>query len=183
MLIGSEAVTRVTRNLTLALGLLAAAFSAPAMAQGQDVLKETHGDWEIRCIEGTSTCAMSQIGNTADGKRALLVTIQRLKDAKSDEGTAIPGAMTVQTPLGVLIPYGVRLKIDSDNVIPLPLSRCVPAGCVSQAPMLDAAVSKMKKGSTAVFGFFLDKEVLVNVSLRGFTKAYNSLTPVAPPGG
>ena len=162
-----------------AFGLLLAVNTVQAEAQTKDVLRDTHGDWEIRCIEGTNNCAMSQVGETGDGKRALLVTIQRLKGAKADNGQAVPAAMTVQTPLGILLPYGVRLKIDSDQVVPLPLSRCVPAGCVSQAPMLDEAVNKMKKGSKAVYGFFLDKEVLVNISLRGFTKAFNSLSPVS----
>lgn len=156
-------------------------FALPQMAtaQGNDVLKDTFGAWEVRCIEGTDTCAMSQVGKTADGKRALLVTIQRLAGAKADNGVAIPAAMTVQAPLGILIPYGIRLKIDSAEVVPLPLSRCVQVGCVSQAPMLDEAVSRMKKGSTAVFGFFLDKEIIVNISLSGFTKAFNDLKPVA----
>ena len=69
----------------------------PATAQSNDVLKEKHGDWEIRCIDGSDTCAMSQIGSTGDGKRALLVTIQRLKGATADNGISIPAAMTVQT--------------------------------------------------------------------------------------
>ena len=163
---------------TLSVALVTLGLSSSAWAQSKDVLKETHGDWEIRCIEGSNTCAMSQVGKTGDGKRAMLVTIQRIAGAKAENGTPVPAAMTVQTPLGILLPYGVRLKIDSDQVIPLPLSRCVPAGCISQAPMLDEAVNKMKKGSKAVYGFFLDKEVLVNVSLRGFTKAFNSLQPV-----
>lgn len=162
-------------------GLIVQTTGASAQ-QAKDVLRDTFGDWEIRCIEGTETCAMSQVGNTSDGKRALLVTIQRLRGARAEDGTNVPAAITVQTPLGILIPYGVRIKIDSDQVVPLPLSRCVPAGCISQAPMLDEAVSKMKAGSTAVFGFFLDKEILVNVSLRGFTKAFNNLTPVAGRG-
>jgi len=150
------------------------------MAQAtKDVLRATHGDWEIRCIEGTETCAMSQIGKTADGKRALLVTIQRVAGAKTEDGKPIPAAITIQTPLGILIPYGIRIKIDSDKVVPLPLSRCIPAGCISQAPMLEAAVTKMQKGSVAVFGFYLQAEVLVNVSLKGFTKAYNALKPVS----
>ena len=156
--------------------------TASAQAQDnrpKDVLKEKHGDWEIRCIEGTNTCAMSQVGSTSDGKRAILVTIQRLTGAKTKDGKTIPAAMTSQTPLGILIPYGLRIKIDAVKVIPLPLSRCVPAGCVSQAPMLDEAVSKMKKGSKAVFGYFLQQEILVNISLKGFTKAYETLTPVA----
>ena len=172
-------MTRLLQKIAAAIFAVSAIAGQQAHAQQtKDVLRETHGDWEIRCIEGTDTCAMSQIGNTGDGKRALLVTIQRLAGAKTDTGVAIPGAMTVQTPLGILLPYGVRLKIDSDKVVPLPLSRCVPQGCISQAPMLDEAVGKMKKGSKAVFGFFLDKEILVNISLSGFTKAYNNLKPV-----
>ena len=42
-----------------------------------------------------------------------------------------------------------------------------------------AALQARDPGKVAVFGFFLDKEILVDVSLKGFTKAYNSLKPVA----
>lgn len=162
--------------------LLASALSMPVFAQQaqpQPEVRATHGDWDITCIPGTESCAMSQIGSTAAGERALLVTIQRLTGATADNGTAVPAALSVQTPLGILIPYGIRLKIDSDEVVPLPVARCVPSGCVSQTPISDQAVAKMKRGTAAVFGFVLDQEVLVNVSLRGFTKAYDSLTPVA----
>jgi len=173
----------VNRYLTIAVFAAAACvigLAGPASAQAvKDVLRATYGDWEIRCIEGTETCAMTQVGKTADGKRALLVTVQRVSGAKTNEGKPIPAAITVQIPLGILIPYGIRIKIDSDKVVPLPLSRCIPSGCVSQAPMLEEAVNKMKKGSVAVFGFFLRKEILVNISLRGFTKAYNNLKPVS----
>ena len=169
----------MTRFLAAMFALALVALAAPALAQTEDELKATHGDWEIRCLKGTEACAMSQVGKTEDGKRALLVTIQRVTGASTNDGKAIPAAMTVQTPLGILIPYGLRIKIDDDKVIPLPLSRCIPAGCVSQAPMLDEAVGKMKAGSKAVFGFYLENEILVNVSLKGFTAAYNALTPVA----
>ena len=151
---------------------------AHAQQGGNDELRATHGDWEIRCIKGTDTCAMSQVGNTKEGERALLVTIQRVSGAKTEDGRPIQAAMTVQAPLGILIPYGIRIKIDGDKVIPLPLSRCIPAGCISQAPMLDEAVNKMKKGSKAVYGIFLQQEVLVDISLSGFTKAFNNLKPV-----
>ncbi|MEM6623112.1 MAG: invasion associated locus B family protein [Pseudomonadota bacterium] len=159
----------------MALGL-----ASPSLAQNppQEVLRATHGDWEVRCIDGTDVCAMSQLGSTEAGERALLVTVQRISGVTADNGITIPGAMTVQAPLGILLPYGIRLKIDADPVVPLPLNRCLPAGCISQAPMQEEAVAKMKAGSTAVFGFFLDQEIIVNISLRGFTKAYNSLTPV-----
>ncbi len=165
----------------IAVGLAAGA--APrATAQQQapkEVLKETHGAWNIRCVEGTETCAMSQIGKTSDGKQALLVTIQRLQGATSEDGQPVPAAITVQTPLGILLGYGLRLKIDNQETVPLPLGRCIPGGCVAQAPMLDEAVSRMKAGSKAVFGYFMRNEILVDVSLSGFTKAFNSLKPVA----
>jgi len=64
---------------------------------------------------------MSQVGKTSEGKRALQVTIQRVTGPKTDDGRAIPAAITVQAPLGILIPYGLRIKIDSDKVVPLPL--------------------------------------------------------------
>lgn len=171
------------RLLTAIPALIAAFFilAAPADAQTnrpKDVLKKKHGDWEVRCLEGTDACAMSQVGKTGDGKRAILITIQRISGAKTKDGKVIAAAMTSQTPLGILLPYGLRIKIDQDKVVPLPLARCLPAGCVSQAPMLTEAVTKMKKGSKAVYGFFLEKEILVNISLKGFTAAYDSLSPV-----
>lgn len=164
--------------LAMLAGSLVAATLSPAGAQTNDVLRQTHKDWEVRCIEGTDTCAMSQIGKTGDGQSALQITIQRISGAKTEQGAKIHAAMTVQTPLGVLIPYGVRLKIDNDEVVRFSLARCIPGGCVSRAPMLEEAVTKMKKGTKVVFGYFLDREVLVDVSLSGFTAAYNSLEEV-----
>lgn len=182
--IGIEPVNRFLAAFALSGAFLFAASAANAQQAPNEELRATHGDWEIRCISGSDTCAMSQVGKTSDGQRALLVSIQRVTgpNAKTQDGKPIQAAMTVQVPLGILIPYGVRIKIDADQVIPLPLSRCIPAGCVSQAPMLPEAVSKMKKGSKAVYGVFLDKEVLVDISLRGFTKAYDNLKPVRAAG-
>jgi len=153
--------------------------AAPALAQQADEeVRARNGAWEVICKKGTDICVMAQDGNTADGKKALRVTVQRVQGATTDDGKPIPAAITVQAPLGILIPYGVRIKIDAENVVPLPLSRCIPAGCVAQAPMLDEAVTKMKRGRNAKFGIFLDQEVLVDISLSGFTKSFNSLQPV-----
>ena len=150
-----------------------------AHAQAKGVLKATHGDWEIRCIEGTNDCVMSQIGKIAGGENALFVALRRLNGVKDRNGTTYAAVITVQTPLGILLPYGLRLKIDSDEVVPIPLSRCLPQFCIAETGTTNEFVNKMKRGNTAGFGFFLDKEVLVNISLRGFTKGFNSLTPVS----
>lgn len=153
--------------------------SQPQQTQQQpkQVLKATYGDWEIHCIEGTDTCVMQQIGKTADGKRALLVTIERLSGVTA-QGKPVAAAMTVNVPLGVLIPYGVRLKIDDGEVKPVPLMRCLPESCAAREPLDDAMVDTLKKGSAAKFGFYLQNEVLADVSLDGFTKAYSELKPI-----
>jgi invasion protein IalB len=155
-----------------------AAGSAQAQQEGpRQELRATHGAWEIHCLEGTDTCIMQQTGNTADGQRALLVTVQRLAGVTA-EGRPVPATLTVNTPVGVLIPYGVRVQVDGGNVAPVPLLRCLSDACAARAPLAEEAVDQFKGGSTAIFGFFLQEEVLVDISLNGFTAAYDALTPV-----
>lgn len=162
-----------------------AALCGAGVALGQQPTQEqelrtTHGSWEIHCLKGTDTCAMQQVGETGDGKRALLMTVQRLAGVTA-EGQDVPAAVTVNTPVGVLIPYGVRVKVDDGNVAPVPLLRCLSDSCVARAPLAQQAIDMFKKGTTAKVGFFLQEEVLVDVSLNGFTAAYNDLTPVRAP--
>jgi invasion protein IalB len=192
-------VTSSLSRAAAALCLAGVALSAPAFAQQEQapaepaqpaqavqpdrVLKETHGAWEIHCIEGTETCNMQQLGKTGEGERALLVTIERLAGVTA-EGKPVPASLTVYTPLGVLIPYDVRVRIDDGEVMPVPLMRCLSDLCMARAPMAEQHVSMFKRGSNARFGFYLNDEILVDVSLSGFTAAYDSLTPVqvqAPP--
>lgn len=160
----------------------AAQQTAPAMQQAQPnrVLKATHGAWEVHCLEGTETCVMQQVGNTSDGKRALLVMVERLAGVTA-EGQAIPAAITVHAPLGVLIPYNVRVRIDQGEVQPVPLVRCLTESCMARSPLRQQDVDQFKRGSNARFGIFLTDEVLVDVSLNGFTAAYDSLKPVQVP--
>ena len=175
--------------LTRAAALCLAGFvlSAPAHAQQAEpavpdqanrVLKATHGAWEIHCIEGTETCVMQQVGETADGKRAILVTIQRISGATAD-GKEVPATLTALAPLGVWIPYNIRFKIDEGELGSTQLIRCVSDGCIGQAPLSAQDVNTFKRGSTAKFGFVLTEEILVDISLNGFTAAYDALTPVA----
>lgn len=148
-----------------------------AGAQPEQVLKSTHGAWEIYCLKGTETCGMQHVGKTADDKRALVITVERLAGVTAD-GKSVAAALTVRTPLGTLIPYGVRVKIDDGEVHPVNLVRCVPNSCLARAPLTEQDVALFKQGSQATFGFFLTEEVLVNVSLSGFTAAYESLKPI-----
>ena len=174
----------MTRMFSCLIVFVLTGFAATlAHAQGSDVLRDTYGDWQVRCIEGTDVCAMSQTGNDPQGQPAMQVTIQRLKGATAENGVPVPATITVQAPLGILIPYSIRVKIDSADAELLPLTRCIPAGCIAQAPMTNEAINKMKAGSKAVFGFVTDRELLIDISLRGFTKAFNNTPEVNPQQG
>lgn len=162
--------------------MVAAGLALPAAAQQapNSEKRATNGDWEIHCIKGTDTCAMQQVGKTGADERALFITIQRIKDAPARDGRAVPAVISALAPLGVLLPYGLRAVIDGGKPTGMPFERCGPAGCVASAPMSPETVTRMKKGNAVVFKFALDREVDVNISLRGFTKSYNSLTPISP---
>lgn len=181
---------RIFIGATAALFMAGSASLAPATAQESAetqpaqpnvTLSATHGAWEVHCVEGTEDCTMRQFGDTPDGERALMVAVKRLEGV-TNEGQPVPAAMEVLAPLGLLIPYGIRLKVDQGEVTGIPLIRCVQDRCIAQEPLSEQSVSTLKGGATARFGFVMNDEVLVDISLNGFTAAYNSLKPMAMEG-
>lgn len=169
-------VTSLIRRLLSASVLIA--FLAPGLAgaqqQPKEVKKATHGDWEIVCIEGTELCRMEQFAKSAQGERALLVRLQRVQGPQ----IKAPAVISMLAPPLVLLSYNLRAKIDNGELKILPFERCLPQGCMAAGPMADVTVAELKKGSKMSVEFVLEKVEKINVSLRGFTKAYNSLQPI-----
>ena len=159
-------------SFLLALGLVAASL-VPARAQG--VVKNTFGDWQLRCETPagakTEQCAIVQ--NVAAEDRpsmTLLVIVLRTADGKSR-------LLRVVAPLGVLLPAGLGLKIDQADVGRAGFVRCLTTGCVAEVVLEDALVNQLKKGQTATFIVFQTPEegVGIPVSLNGFETGFNSL--------
>jgi len=162
--------------------LALAAFSGTALAQDQEAppesVKATHGDWEVVCLaEKPDQCRMRQIGKTADGKRALVVHVGKLKDAKTSDGQAIPAAIRITTPLGTLLREGLRLKIDSGKEQTGLFNVCVPSGCIVSEPISEPFLHQLQGGNVATMSFNVLQQGALNVeiSLKGFTKAFKSL--------
>ncbi|MEM1277248.1 MAG: invasion associated locus B family protein [Pseudomonadota bacterium] len=163
----------------LASGLLfGATLALPALAQEQEV-RATHGSWEVICLKGTDNCTMQQIGKSAQGEDALLVRISKV-DATAQNGTKIPASAEIVAPLGVVLPAGVRVQIDGGQVRGTNYQVCIQIGCLAQDVVSEAFLADMKKGSTARMIVMLppNREVAVNISLTGFTKAFNQLKPL-----
>jgi invasion protein IalB len=162
-------------RLGLCLGLIwgALAGSPPAAAQG--VVKNTFGDWQLRCETPAGAkaeqCALVQ--NVAAEDRpnvTLLVIMLKTADAKSR-------LLRVVAPLGVLLPAGLGLKIDQTDVGRAGFVRCLTTGCVAEVVMEDNLLSQLKGGKTATFIVFQTPEegVGIPVSLEGFGPGFDAL--------
>jgi invasion protein IalB len=157
----------------LVAGLAVAADSLPARAQG--VVKNTFGDWQLRCEVPAGAkaeqCALVQ--NVAAEDRpnvTLLVIVLKTADAKSR-------LLRVVAPLGVLLPSGLGLKIDQADVGRAGFVRCLTTGCVAEVVMEDTLLGQLKAGKQATFIVFQTPEegVGIPVSLEGFGPGFDSL--------
>jgi invasion protein IalB len=160
-----------TALILTGLGLCLAA--APASSQG--VVKNTFGDWQLRCETPAGAkneqCAIVQ--NVAAEDRpnlTLLVIVLKTADGKSR-------LLRVAAPLGVLLPAGLGLKIDDKDVGRAGFVRCLATGCIAEVVLEDPLINQFKTGATATFIVFQTPEegIGIPVSLGGFAQAFDSL--------
>ena len=176
---GAEAAAEATPEATEAPAEAPAA-EAPAEgpATGDYYVRETHGDWQIRCIKspnGVDPCELFQLLKDGSGNPVAEVTLIPLNTQQ------IAAGMTVTAPLETDLRAGLGFQIDSAEMKAYPFSVCAPIGCVAQIGLTTAEVDQMRKGAkgkVAVLPYGLEPpEGLVElpVSLSGFTAAYKAL--------
>jgi invasion protein IalB len=162
-------------RLAAALSLGLAMLSTTEIAQAQGVVRNTFGDWQMRCETPagakTEQCAIVQ--NVAAEDRpnvTLVVIVLKTADGKSR-------LLRVIAPLGVLLPSGLGLKIDQADIGRAGFVRCLASGCVAEVVMEDALIDQMKKGQSATFIVFQTPEegIGIPVSLNGFGPGFDSL--------
>ncbi|MDF2233069.1 invasion associated locus B family protein [Albimonas sp. CAU 1670] len=159
----------------------APAQQAPQQPAGpQPQVVATHGDWTILCLDGKPPCIMRQLGYNADGREVMELSIRRIPPQQTQQGT-VEAVMDVRVPLGVFLREGLSLQIDSAESQRAQFSICLSEGCLMRQPIPNAMVSAMKKGAVAKFGFVVPQggqggtEFNIDISLSGFTAAYNAL--------
>ena len=146
---------------------------SPAAAQG--VVKNTFGDWQMRCETPAGAkaeqCALVQSVAAEDRPNVtLLVIVLKTADGKSR-------LLRVVAPLGVLLPSGLGLKIDQSDVGRAGFVRCLPTGCIAEVVLDDNLAGQLKNGGTATFIVFQTPEegIGIPVSLNGFAKGFDGL--------
>jgi invasion protein IalB len=154
---------------------LAATIGAPELALGQGAVRSVHGDWQIRCDTPpgaqSEQCALIQSVVAEDRSNAgLTVIMLKTADQKSR-------LMRVVAPLGVLLPSGLGLKLDNQDVGRAGFVRCLPNGCVAEVVMDDKLLGQLKTAKTATFIIFETPEEGIGfpLSLNGLADGFDKL--------
>jgi invasion protein IalB len=157
------------------MGMLVAVVLLAGPASAQGTLRENYGDWQIRCdtppgAQGEQ-CALIQ-SVTAEDRQNVGLTVIVLKTADGKDQI-----LRVLAPLGVLLPTGLGLKIDEDDVGRAQFIRCLPNGCVAEVIIDEELVEKLEGGELATFIIFQTPEegIGIPMSLGGFTEGYAAL--------
>ncbi len=164
-----------TGGLYVFLGFVAAASGAPSPAAAQGAVKSQIGGWETRCESPPGArqqqCAIVQSVIDQDRPNiTLVIIVLKTADRKSR-------LLRVIAPLGVLLPTGLGLHIDSDDFGRMTFVRCQPNGCVAEVFVDDKLLDHLERGRTATFVLFETPEEGVGVPtpLAGFKESFEAL--------
>ncbi len=160
----------------LALALLSCLVVLPwSCAHAQGAVRSVHGDWQIRCDTPPGAqaeqCALIQSVVAEDRSNAgLTVIVLKTADQKSR-------LMRVVAPLGVLLPSGLGLKLDNQDVGRAGFVRCLPNGCVAEVVMDEKLLGQLKAAKTATFIIFETPEEGIGfpLSLNGLAEGFEKL--------
>lgn len=144
--------------------------------QPDEVVVAQHGEWFVICEPGGEPCVIAQKGEDKDGREIMEVRIRKVKEGESKDQKVV-AAIQVAVPIGVILPPGLTLQVDGRKPRPAAYRYCNPTACIVVTGLDDGIISEFKKGAKAVFTLVAPRggQVPVEISLSGFTAAYNSL--------
>ncbi len=153
----------------------AAESKTPAGGVPDEVIRDVFDDWQVRCSEIRQECYMYQLAIDAREVPVAEVSIVALKDREN-----VKAGITVVTPLRTSLAEGLLLQIDNGQVQKYQYSWCTEVGCFSRFGVTENGVTAFKRGNKARLTVTSierpNSPVILDVSLKGFTAAYNSLS-------
>jgi invasion protein IalB len=166
---------KIAQRLTLSAAVLAGLLASGSALRAQGTVKSVHADWQVRCDTPpgaqSEQCALIQ-SVTAEDRPNVGLTVIVLKTA--DQKSRL---LRVLAPLGVLLPSGLGLKIDTADIGKAGFTRCLPNGCVAEVLMDDNLIKQLSTGQSATFIIFQTPEegIGIPMSLKGFNEGYAKL--------
>ncbi|GHA30612.1 invasion protein B [Devosia pacifica] len=159
-------------------GLTFGLFGAIALTSGanaQSVVRGEYGDWQMSCDTppGASSeqCAIIQ-NVTAEDQPNVGLSVIVLKTADREAQL-----LRVLAPLGVLLPNGLGLNVDGEDMGRVAFVRCLPNGCIAEVLLDEELISTLSEGNDAIFVVFRTPEegIGIPVSLSGFADGFAAL--------
>jgi invasion protein IalB len=153
----------------------AAAPAAPApqaAAPAADAPQLMYSPWMKVCGQGPDTnnkkvCVITKDGRLENG---MPVAVVQLFEPEGEQRV-----MRVTVPLGMQLQHGTRVLVDQDQPMQSPYKICFPIGCMSDYPVDDAMVAKLKKGQAITIQAInmQGTPISLPMPLNDFSKAYD----------
>jgi invasion protein IalB len=147
----------------------------PAPAQPAKQAKTGFGAWTEVCgtpdASPEKKCVLMQsVVSQERPEMQISVAISKAPGGKT-------GLLRVQAPLSVLLPNGLGLYIDGNDIGNAYFARCFSDGCYAEVVLEDALLGTLRKGTTATFTVFQTQEegIGIPVDLKGFADGYAAL--------
>lgn len=165
----SRETRKALARAALAVCLLVGAHARPAAAQ-EGPVRAKFGAWELRCDTppGASAeiCLLTQ--NVSDSERPNVGLNIVFLQAPDNKGLLL----RVVAPVGVLLPYGLRMAVDGKDYGKIPYLKCSVVGgrgCIAETLLQPEIVEKLKTGKEAWFTIFHTPElgIAIPVALAG----------------
>jgi invasion protein IalB len=150
---------------------VAPAPAAPAQPQAA-APQLMYSPWVKVCGKGPETnnkqvCVLTKDGRLENGMPVAVVQLFE------PEGEA--KVLRITVPLGMQLQHGTRMIIDQEQPAQEPYKICFPVGCMSDYPITDDMIAKMKKGQTITLQAInmQGTPISLPLPLADFAKAYD----------
>lgn len=148
----------------------------PEAPQTGDIYVEAEfDDWELRCIKSEAEvdpCQLYQLLDDGNGNPVAEINVFPL----TGEGPA--AGATIITPLETLLTQQLALSVDGGQPKKYPFSWCSQVGCFARLGFSQEDVTAFKRGVKATVTIVpvaaADQKVSIDVSLKGFTAAFDA---------
>lgn len=153
-------------------GLLLACATGSSLAADENA----YGSWTVRCEEviddDDQECIMYQNLVLRTGGQPVLQLSVGL--APPDD---LPTAV-LNLPLGIYLPPGIGIRIDSAAQARFPVERCDPDGCQAVMKLRDTTVADLRRGSKLEIEFHDGERQPLHMplSLDGFGAAFDAIS-------
>lgn len=153
----------------------------PAEPQvGQQYVREVFSDWTLRCLKApegeVDPCQIYQLLLDEDDNAVAEISMIPLAG-----GQAAAGA-TIVAPLETLLTEQITMRVDGGTARRFQFSFCNQGGCVARVGFTAEDVNLFRAGNAATLRIVPaaapDNEVVLNLSLSGFTAAFQAATDI-----